>query len=78
MHQSFIFHLNINLQVWKEKKGRKQVSSSPLMFIHHKDDTRRVVWYILYIILWYIDHFSNRKAIHIAVCSHLDITFWSD
>jgi len=58
--------------------GRKQVSSSPMMFIHHKDDTIRVVWYLLHIILWHIDHFSNNKAIHIVIYSHLDITSWSD
>lgn len=43
----------------EEEIGTKQDSSSTMIFIHHKDDIRRVFWYILYIILWCRDHFSN-------------------
>lgn len=62
----------------EEKIQRKQVSSSTMIYIHHKDHTRRVFWYILYIILCCRDHFSDRKAVHIVSYSHLDITFGSE
>lgn len=78
MRQSFIFLSQYKSTSMEEKIKRKQVSSSTLIFIHHKDDTRRVFWYILCIILWCRDHFSNWKEVHIVIYSHLDITFGSD
>lgn len=62
----------------EEKIGRKQVSFSTMVFIHHKDDTMSISCYILYIFLWWRNHFSNRKAVHIVIYLHLDITFESD
>lgn len=78
MRQSFIFLSQYKSTSMEEKIKRKQVSSSTLIFIHHKDDTGRVFWYILCIILWCRDHFSNWKEVHIVIYSHLDITFGSD